>query len=35
MVAVDATGEDLAGVDAIFAQNGTNCPPNCCSQPWA
>ncbi|HJW73307.1 MAG TPA: hypothetical protein VJ486_10800 [Geothrix sp.] len=34
MVAVDATGEDLPGVDAVFAQNGTNCPPFCCLQPW-
>lgn len=35
MVAVDAKGQDLATADAVYTQNGTDCPPVCCSQPWA
>jgi hypothetical protein len=34
MVAVDAQGQDLAAADAVFAQNGGNCPPWCVSSPW-
>lgn len=34
MVAVDAKGEDLAGIHSIFIQKGTDCPPNCGSVAW-
>jgi len=34
LVAVDATGQDLAGPEAVFMQNGTNCPPFCAPVPW-
>ncbi|WP_243302007.1 hypothetical protein [Geothrix oryzisoli] len=34
MVAVDATGQDLATLDAVFIQKGTDCPPYCVSQAW-
>lgn len=29
MVAVDAKGVDLDGIDAVFIQNGHECPPFC------
>lgn len=34
MVGVDAAGEDLAGPQAVFIQNGTNCPPFCAQASW-
>ncbi len=34
MVAVSVEGQDIASRDAVFIQNGGNCPPFCASQPW-
>ncbi len=34
MVAVDASGQDLASAEATFSQNGQDCPPFCCPQAW-
>jgi hypothetical protein len=34
MVAVDASGQDLAAQDAVCTENGTNCPPFCTAQTW-
>ena len=33
MVAVDAQGTDLAGANALYAQNTTDCPPYCSVSP--
>ncbi|WP_306589662.1 hypothetical protein [Geothrix sp. 21YS21S-4] len=34
MVAVDQAGQDLVGGEAIFIQNGTDCPPFCAAKNW-
>lgn len=34
VVGVDAEGEDLAQAEAVFVQNGTNCPPFCTPSGW-
>jgi len=34
LVGVDASGHDLAGQEALCAQNGTNCPPFCAPNDW-
>lgn len=34
MVAVDGSGQDLAAANAVYTQNGTDCPPFCVAQAW-
>ncbi|HEX9080968.1 MAG TPA: hypothetical protein VF768_01755 [Holophagaceae bacterium] len=34
MVAVDGSGQDLAAPNAVYTQNGQDCPPWCTTSAW-